>query len=147
MTKPNRQSGAFILASVVFLMVVGAILLYSMTNLSQVASTTEGLEHNANQAEAAALSGLKYCLAGLETGDCNAAPTIAGISPTPCAVSIIDGCSAAVAPISCTVTSTAYCPSNGAVIRGAKRFTIQVRKSAATSYSVIPASLVAQPVP
>lgn len=138
-----RQNGAFLLVTVIFLLAAGGAMLYAMANLSTVSSATNSLAHNGNMALAAAQSGLKYCVAGLETGDCAASPAIAGIAQFPCAITITQGCSLAVPPAICIVESTAYCPSAADNLRGAKKVTIQVQKTtdgSAFYYQIIPAS-------
>lgn len=147
-----RQSGAFILATVVFLMVVGAVLLYSMTNLSQISSTTASIEHNSHVASAAAYSALKHCIYQLDNGACTANPDISGFF---CTITVADGgCNAAAAPFTCTITATAICPSGtlnppDTSMRGAKKLSINVQKSAmipvGVSYQMIPASLTTKP--
>ncbi len=148
MQRRFQQTGAFILVTVVFLMVAGGAMLYAMTNLSVVSSATNSLAHNGNMALAAAQSGLKYCLAGLETGDCLASPLIGGITtpaPAPCNIVIVQGCSVASAPAICTITSTAICPNvtpcpNPAEpFCGIKTLSIQIQKTAG-GYQMIPAS-------
>lgn len=149
-----RQGGAFLLVLVIFLMVAGGAMLYAMANLSTVSSATNSVVHNGNMALAAAQSGLKYCVAQLDTGDCANSPLIGGIStpaPAPCVIEITvggdgndaDGACSSVAPAICTVTSTAYCPSAAEALRGARKISIQVQKTekdGAFYYQMIPAS-------
>ncbi len=134
-----QQSGAFILATVIFLMVVGAVMMYSMTNLAQVTSATSSVAVNGNMALAAAQSGLKYCLARLDTSDCSSSPNLEGISPTPCIVTIADGCTAAPTPSLCFIISTAYCPNSTDPTYGGRKITIRVQKTLG-GYQMIPAS-------
>lgn len=141
MQKRFRQTGAFILVTVVFIMVAGGAMLYAMANLSTVSSATNSVAHNGNMALAAAQSGLKYCVAWLETGVCTVNPSISGIS---CEITVADGgCNGAVAPLICTVTSTAYCPNSTDANRGGKAVSIQVQKTnygGLANYQMIPAS-------
>lgn len=92
----SRQSGAFILITIVFLMAAGGAMLYAMSNLSSVSSTATTLVHNGNVAQAAAQSGLGFGIYTRMTasgGDrtykiyCNKADISTEIAPTPCAVS------------------------------------------------------------
>lgn len=140
-----RQTGAFILVTVVFLMAAGGAMLYAMSNLSSVSSTTATLAHNGNMALAAAQSGLKYCVAAGST--CSATPLIDGIStpasaPSPCKITITatpaSNCSNAVSAI-CTITSTACCPNSADPYHGAKKLKIQVQNTLGV-YQLIPAS-------
>ena len=144
----TRQSGAFLLVTIVFLMAAGGAMLYAMANLSAVSSTTAAVAHNGNMALAAAQSGLKYCVAQLKTGPC-VNPVITGIS---CDITVTDGgCFVAVAsPPTCTITSTANCPSSTDAYRGAKKLSIQVQKTTnggVPSYQIIPASRQVLPLP
>jgi len=144
-----RQTGAFILVTIVFLMVAGGAMLYAMSNLSSVSSTTTTLAHNGNMALAAAQSGLKYCLYQLEMNTaCTPNPIITPTLPAPCTITIAEGCFAPVVPPSttCTVTSTAYCPDTTDASRGAKKLSIQVQKTTG-GYQMIPASRLVLPVP
>jgi hypothetical protein len=138
-----RQTGAFILVTVVFLMAAGGAMLYAMSNFSTASSATASLVHNGNMALAAAQSGLKYCVAQLGTGACSN-PAISGIS---CDITVNDGgCNGAVAPLVCTITSAAYCPSQTDATRGAKKLSIQVQKTSG-GYQMIPASRQVLPLP
>lgn len=124
-----RQTGAVILATVIFLMAAGGAMLYTMSNLSSVTSTTAMLTHNGNQALAAAQSGLKYCL----LTDCPDGPTTVTFDGIPCAIDVSDGgcnCGAPAGAASCTITSRAYCPSATDPYRGAKQLSIQAKKTA-----------------
>lgn len=145
MLKRFRQSGAFLLVTVIFLMVAGGTMLYALANLSTVSSATNSVVHNGNMALAAAQSGLKYCVAQLETAACTANPEIIGITApgfSPCKVKIVDGgCFTAGTGI-CTVTSTACCSNSSSAddpYHGAKKLSIQVQKTAG-GYQIIPAS-------
>lgn len=146
MLKRFRQSGAFLLVTVIFLLVAGGAMLYALANLSTVSSATGSVAHNGNMALAAAQSGVKYCLAGLGTGDCAANPLISGITtpaPATCTITIAQGCSVAAAPSICTIESTAYCPTAAEALRGAKKIAVQVQKTTdgtAFYYQMIPAS-------
>jgi hypothetical protein len=141
-----RQNGAFLLVTVIFLMVAGGAMLYAVVNLVSVSSATSSVGHNGNMSLAAAQSGLKYCLAGLQTGDCTANPLISGVTAppsAPCTITIAQNCSAAAAPSICAIESTAYCPSSSDAYRGGKKITIQVQKTTDGSvfyYQMIPAS-------
>lgn len=111
MNTAPRQSGAFILATVIFMMVVGAVMLYSMTNLSQVTSSNTALIHNNNTAKAAAQSGLNFVAQQLSAGtpplDCSPGAYVsADITPHPCDVKYANCCG--VESI-CTVSSKAVC--------------------------------------
>lgn len=152
MLKRSRQRGAFLLVTVIFLLVAGGAMLYAMVNLSTVSSATNSVAHNGNMALAAAQSGVKYCLAGLESGGCTANPLIAGITEpasAACAITLVENCSAAAAPSVCLIESTAYCPNASEAFRGAKKITLRVQKTtdgSAFYYQMIPASrLVAAP--
>lgn len=151
-----RQTGAFILVTLVFLMVAGGAMLYAMSNLSSVSNTTTTLAHNGNMALAAAQSGLKYCLYELDIRACTPVPAITPTLPAPCNITTSVApatCNTDAAPLLCTITSTAYCPSltdtsTGQVVsyRGAKKLSIQVRKTTG-GYQIIPASRLVLPVP
>lgn len=140
MTNCFRQTGAFILATVVFLMVAGSVMLYAMTNLSVVSSATTSVTHNGNMALMAAQSGLKYCVANGNlclTGSL----AIAGISAPPsesCAIKVENACSG-VGPQICTIKSTACCPNSSNSLRGAKKLEIEVQNINGY-YQMIPAS-------
>lgn len=134
-----RQTGAFILATVVFLMVAGSVMLYAMTNLSVVTSATTSVTHNGNMALMAAQSGLKYCVAQLEgTDTCTLNPQIMGVSSpdfTPCKIKVVGNCVSGI----CTITSTACCPNSTDSLRGVKKLTLQVQKTTG-GIQMIPAS-------
>lgn len=138
-----RQSGAFLLVTVVFLLVAGGAMLYAMANLSTVSSATSSVAHNGNMALAAAQSGLKYCLLQ-PTVDCTSSDLLikdlSTPAPAPCKIKVADGCFGA-APGICTITSTACCPNSSPSdpYRGAKKLSIQVQKTAG-GYQIIPAS-------
>lgn len=147
-----RQTGAFILATVVFMMVAGSVMLYAMTNFSVVTSATTSVTHNGNMALTAVQSGLKYCVAQLGSGDCTSNPLITGVSSPgfmPCKIKIAvegvgdsdpsDGKCDSTAPSICTITSTACCPSSTDALRGAKSLKIDVQKTTG-GYQMIPAS-------
>ena len=156
MNRSIRQTGAFILATVVFLMVAGSLMLYAMTNLSVVTSATTSVTHNSNMALMAAQSGLKYCVARLGSGAaCTLNPLIAGVTLSdfpdkippppvinfvPCKIALTTSgtCSGVGAGI-CTITSTACCPSATDSLRGAKSLKIDVQKTTG-GYQMIPAS-------
>jgi hypothetical protein len=130
----HHQTGAFILATVVFLMVAGSVMLYAMSNLSMVSSATTSVAHNGNMALMAAQSGLKYCVAlGSSCPDIKTVVDIDGIS---CKIEIDDGnCAAGI----CTVTSTACCPNSSDSLRAAKKLEIKVQNINGY-YQMIPAS-------
>jgi len=134
-----RQTGAFILVTLVFVMAAGGAMLFAMSNLSSVSNTTTTLIHNGNMALAAAQSGLKYCA----LVDCPNTPTILAISDSSCVIQVDDGgCNSGI----CLITSTAYCPSSTDPSRGAKKLSIQVHKTAG-GYQMIPASRQVLPLP
>lgn len=154
MFKKNQQTGAAILAAVVFLIVAGSVMLYAMTNLSMVSSASTRVAHNGNMALMAAQSGLKYCVAQLENGDCLSDPFTKDISSPnyiPCKIKITiggegdsnqnDGKCDSAAPSVCTITSTACCPNSTPAdsYRGAKSLKIDVQKTTG-GYQMIPAS-------
>lgn len=144
MLKRSRQRGAFLLVTVIFLLVAGGAMLYAMVNLSTVSSATNSVAHNGNMALAAAQSGLKYCLLQ-PTVDCTSNDLLikdSALAPAPCKIKVADGCFGA-APGICTITSTACCPSWSDNYRGAKQLSIKVQKTtdgSAFYYQVIPAS-------
>jgi len=149
-----RQTGAFILVTVIFLMVAGGAMLYAMANLSMVSSATNSVAHNGNMALAAAQSGLKYCLAGLETGDCQVNPIIT-VPPAPCYITVAVApltCSTDAPPLLCTITSTAICPNVATCPNAAapscaiKKLSIHVQKTTG-GYQMIPASRQVLPLP
>ena len=136
-----RQTGAFILATVVFLMVAGSLMLYAMTNFSVVTSATTSVTHNGNMALIAAQSGLKYCVANGNLCPPTGALAIAGISAPPsesCAIKVENACSGA-GPQICTIKSTACCPNSSNSLRGAKKLEIKVQNINGY-YQMIPAS-------
>lgn len=153
MNRTRHQTGAFILATVVFLMVAGSVMLYAMTNLSVVTSATTSVTHNGNMALMAAQSGLKYCVAQLEGEDiCAVNPEIDGVSSpsSPCKIIL------SITPINCIsgickITSAAYCPKPVPLdppdppkcdfddYYGAKKLTMQVQKTTG-GVQMIPAS-------
>jgi len=135
----NRQSGAFILVTVVFLMVVGSIFIYSMTNLSTVASSTTGVVHNSNAALAAAQSGLKYCLYDLGNGGTCLVYT-PGFSPSTCTIAFTPPTNCTTATPTCMVYSKAICGA-GSTEQAEKWLEVQVTYSAISGYQMIPASL------
>lgn len=140
-----RQSGAFLLVTVIFLLVAGGAMLYAMVNLSTVSSATNSVAHNGNMALAAAQSGLKYCLLQPAV-DCTSSDLLikdlSTPAPAPCKIKVADGCFGAVPGI-CTITSTACCPSSSDNYRGAKQLSVKVQKTtdgSAYYYQMIPAS-------
>jgi hypothetical protein len=143
-----RQTGAFILVTVIFLMVAGGAMLYAMANLSTVSSATNSLAHNGNMALAAAQSGLKYCLL-VPVGCPDNTPTNLDIPAIPCKITVGRNATCIAAssspPSICTMTSEAICPNvttcpNAAdPYCGAKKLSIQVQKSIG-GYQMIPAS-------
>jgi hypothetical protein len=134
-----RQTGAFILATVIFLMVAGGAMLYAMTNLSTVSSATNSVAHNGNMALAAAQSGLKYCLYILDTAgggaSCSPYPDSSGITPPPCTITINHTCLSS----PCAISSEATCWS-GTPLQGVKRLKVQAVLSGGR-YQMVPASL------
>lgn len=139
MTNCFRQTGAFILATVVFLMVAGSVMLYAMTNLSVVSSATTSVTHNGNMALMAAQSGLKYCVAQLgSVGACTEYPEITGVSApssSPCKIKVAGNCVSGI----CEITSTACCPNSADSLRGAKKLSVRVQKVGG-GIQMIPAS-------
>lgn len=134
MNRTRHQTGAFILATVVFLMVAGSVMLYAMTNFSVVSSATTSVTHNGNMALMAAQSGLKYCVAlGSSCPDNKTVVNIDGIS---CKIEIDD---ASCVPGICTIKSTACCPNSSDSLRGAKKLEIKVQNINGY-YQMIPAS-------
>lgn len=143
-----RQTGAFLLVTIVFLMAAGGAMLYAMANLSTVTSTSATVAHNNNQALLAAQSGLKYCL--MQTINCpNALGPTRNITGIACTVEVTDAnCAAGAATKVCTYTSRAYCPNATDPYRGAKKLSIQVQKTPGTgAYQIIPASRQVLPLP
>lgn len=144
---PNRyrQTGAFILVTVVFLMAAGGAMLYAMSNFSTASSTTATLAHNGNMALAAAQSGLKYCT----MADCPDVLAIVNFSGTSCTIELEDGgCNCNVPAVStiCTIKSRAYCPDLADATRGAKKLSIQVQRTTG-GCQMIPASRQVLPLP
>jgi len=151
MLKRFRQTGAFILVTVIFLMVAGGAMLYAMANLSMVSSATNSVAHNGNMALAAAQSGLKYCVLQLGTGGaCAPSPAITPAPPASCAIVIGDGCFGAATPSVCTITSTAICPNVATCPNAAapscaiKKLSVHVQKTTG-GYQMIPASRLVLP--
>lgn len=144
-----RQTGAFLLVTIIFLMAAGGAMLYAMSNLSSVSSATAMVAHNGNQALAAAQSGLKYCeiLGGVGCPDVLTVRSFAGI---PCTIEVTDnGCDLILTtPAICTLTSRAYCPNATDTYRGASKLSIQRQKTLTLGgYALIPASRKSLPLP
>lgn len=152
-----RQTGAFLLVTIVFLMAAGGAMLYAMANLSLVSSTTAMVAHNGNMALLAAQSGLKYCELLGGAGCPDVLPAVPGTARNfagiPCVIEVSDGgCdllpATPAAPVICTLTSRAYCPNATDPYRGASKLSIQRQKTKTQGgYALIPASRQVLPVP
>ena len=142
-----RQTGAFLLVTIVFLMAAGGAMLYAMANLSSVSSTTAMVAHNGNQALLAAQSGLKYCEGISNCPDVLTVRAFVGISS--CTIEVSDnGCDLLPLPAICTLTSRAYCPDATHPYRGASKLSIQRKKTTIPGgYALIPASRQVLPLP
>ena len=145
MPNRSRQTGAFLLVVMAFLIAAGGAMLYAMSNVSSVSSTTTTLAHNSNMALAAAQSGLKYCL----VANCPPPLTVMSFNGIPCTIEVSDGgcnCGTIAVGAICTVTSRAYCPNANDPYRGARKLSIQAQKTTGTC-QIIPASRQVLPLP
>lgn len=142
--------------AVIFLMVVGSLFIYTMSNLSSVSSATQSIALSGDVTLAVARSGLQFGVYVREqkqplttalTGAELTYPSSSGITPTPCSITVSESAPASCA-VSCvyTVSSLATCYSGTAQLAN-RRVAMRVRGTKNTaptpdSYQAVPGSIV-----